>query len=277
MLILAIETSNPTLPAPAMTGVCVGRIDPADPARGVIAEVRCEVLGQATLAPLEETGRDRDDLLPCIQRAMSAAAIKPRDLDAIAVSVGPGGFAALRMAVAAAKLMAEAAGAQRGAPLLCVGVPTAAVVRVGAVLDGTVDASLSAWVALGAKGESVYLTTFGPLTNANALAQATANAAPVDKVESIGLTTAGGPIFAGALLGDKHTPAWLIAHARTADVHHRGTPCPIFSNASPRACLIASAWYPRIDPVELLPLYGREPEAVSLWRKLHPRSAGPAA
>ena len=41
---------------------------------------------------------------------------------------------------------------------------------------------------------------------------------------------------------------------------------PVLSAAS---CLMVAARLPGIDPVELVPLYPREPDAVTLWRARH--------
>jgi len=41
---------------------------------------------------------------------------------------------------------------------------------------------------------------------------------------------------------------------------------PVFD---PVACLEASAAFEAVEPVELVPIYGREPEAVRKWRELH--------
>src|ERR1700733_4739814 len=47
-------------------------------------------------------------LLPMIDRVMAAAGLGPRDIDAVAVSVGPGGFTGIRAGLAAAQGLAMA-------------------------------------------------------------------------------------------------------------------------------------------------------------------------
>jgi len=50
-------------------------------------------------------------LLPMIDRTMAATGLPPRDIDVIAVSVGPGGFTGIRAGLAAAQGLALAGGA----------------------------------------------------------------------------------------------------------------------------------------------------------------------
>ena len=66
--------------------------------------------------------RHDDDLLPAIVRLYKRCALVPGMTDAVGVSIGPGGFTGLRIAVSTGKMMAEATGAK------IVAVPTALVV-----------------------------------------------------------------------------------------------------------------------------------------------------
>jgi hypothetical protein len=68
------------------------------------------------------------------------------------------------------------------------------------------------------------------------------------------------------LLADRHLPAFKRAAATKEGIEIRE---PMFSA---RACLELAARLPAIDPIELVPLYPREPDAVTLWRQ---RKAGP--
>ena len=49
------------------------------------------------------------ELMPAVTRILGSREVSPRDLDAVAVALGPGGFSALRTGVSAAKGMAMAA------------------------------------------------------------------------------------------------------------------------------------------------------------------------
>lgn len=94
---------------------------------------------------------DHDHLMAVIDAACRAAGIGPRDLRAIAVSCGPGGFTGLRVSCATAKAIADATGCA------LVAVPSALVVartrvRASGLADGPCAVSLaskagSAWVS----------------------------------------------------------------------------------------------------------------------------------
>jgi len=88
-------------------------------------------------------------LLPMIDRVMATAGTSPRDLDAIAVSVGPGGFTGIRAGLAAAHGLALATGAR------LIGVTSFAAVAARA---GEADARLL--VALDSRRDDFYLQFF---------------------------------------------------------------------------------------------------------------------
>lgn len=94
---------------------------------------------------------DHDHLMAVIDEACRAAGVGPRDLRAVAVSCGPGGFTGLRVSCATAKAIADATGCA------LVAVPSALVVartraRGGGLGDGPCAIELarkagSAWVS----------------------------------------------------------------------------------------------------------------------------------
>jgi len=98
-----------------------------------------------------EPDAEHDHLMSVIDAAFRAAGIGPRDLRAIAVSCGPGGFTGLRVSCATAKAIADATGCA------LVAVPSALVVartrvRVGGLADGPCSVPLAekagtAWVS----------------------------------------------------------------------------------------------------------------------------------
>src|SRR5260370_26519073 len=51
-------------------------------------------------------------LLPMIERVMAAAGLRPSQLDAVAATIGPGGFTGIRVGLAAARGIALAVGAR---------------------------------------------------------------------------------------------------------------------------------------------------------------------
>lgn len=230
-LCLAIETSNPSAQPGASGEVALARCpDWADPVAPI------EMLSCASLSP---TARHDDALAPAIDRLFRDASLRPTDLTRIAVSIGPGGFSALRIATAAAKMIAEATGAR------CVGVPSA-LVAAGA--EGLPPRFV---VLLASKGESAWATTFGPDGAEVGTLMEPADLAIVHRAAPL-----------GALVGDEHIPPGFRAWAQTSRVPI----APIVLTAG--ALLRASRGMPESGPDDLSPLYPREPEAVRKWREL---------
>lgn len=234
-LTLAIETSNPSVhPGP---GVALGRI----------ASGRVEVLG---VEPLAKTSRHDDDLMPAIDRLFAGLGASPRRVARVAVSVGPGGYTALRVAAATGKMIAEATGAR------CVAVPTALALALR-VPEGAEPFA----VLLAGKGDSAWAAVFekGWRGGIGAGTGATGRIVTGAEVDGLGVR---------ALIGDRFTPEPI--RARAAEL---GVPVhePVYD---PSACLEASAHLPEIDPAALAPIYPREPDAVTLWRRLHGSEEG---
>lgn len=232
--ILAIECSNPgsgTGGGAGGPGVALGRLVGG----GV------ELLATELVRPSGRGGHD-DDLMPAIDRLFRAASITPRGgtLARVAVSVGPGGYTSVRVACAAGKMIAEASGAK------CVAVPTASVAIESLPDDGQ---SGHIAVALAGKGETAWVQFF----HAGIAAQPGRIIAAPD-IEA--LRAAGVRL----LIADGFLPASMRAAAEQLGW---SIVSPIFAAA---ACLRVGARLSAIDPAELVPLYPREPDAVTLWR-----------
>lgn len=232
-LCLAIETSNPSV------GASVGV--------GLLHDDRSELLASE---PLREVGRNEDDLLPAIDRVVRAAGVTARDLRVVCVSIGPGGYTSLRVACAAGKMIAEAAGAM-AAP-----VPTAGIARVGV---GGADVG-RVGVCLASKDESVHVTEFPAgwtLERGVPPGQVLRGAeVPLERLE--------------VLVGDRFLPPSLFEQLR-------GWGGRVVDPAlTPAGCLEIARYVGMVDPMELNPLYPREPDAVTLWRARHgdSRAAG---
>jgi tRNA A37 threonylcarbamoyladenosine modification protein TsaB len=232
--ILAIEVSNPgsgEAPGTGGPGVALGRLL----GRGV------QELGAEPVRISGRGGHD-DDLMPAIDRLFRRVGVTARGgtLDRVAVSVGPGGYTSVRVACAVGKMIAEAAGAR------CVAVPTASVVLEA--LPAEVRSGHVA-VALAGKNDSAWVQVF----------------LAAQEVEIGRLMTGADiePMFAAGvrlLVADRFLPAPMRVAAERAGLTLRA---PVFDAA---ACLRAGAGRPTCDPLELVPVYPREPDAVTLWR-----------
>lgn len=228
LLTLAIETANPSSDRSGQgAGVCVGML------QGGAARV-------LSVEHLREVGRDEDDLLPAIDRALKAAGVTPRQLKAVAVSVGPGGFTATRTACAAGAMIAESTGAAG------IAVPSALV----GWLDSTSKAT-PAVVAMACKGASAWCAAFAEGTEAEGR-----NGRVVDVPGLLGLRPR-------VVLADGHLPGEMKGVLAGAGVSVEAL------RFTPEACLLGAARCGRHGSDVLVPIYPREPEAVTLWRKRH--------
>lgn len=207
-------------------------------------------------------------VMPTIDRLFREAGLGPEALREpgarIAVSIGPGGYTSVRVAVTAAKLLAEGTGAA------CVAVPSALVVA-RRVVHGAPFA-----VALASKRETAWITVFEARAG---------DGAPVRAMRApLGLFDEGVvEVLRGAgvdlLVVDRFVPPEMRARAKGAGMLiaeprfdplacaelgmgiELGTTSDAGAADGTRAMLV--------DPLEMRPLYPREPEAVSKWRALH--------
>ncbi len=121
-------------------------IETATPAQGVALAEDDRLLAELSY---EAKGHRGGLLLPAVDQVLKKAGVAARDLDAVAVSVGPGSFTGLRVGLATAKGLALGTGAR------LVGVSTLEALAEGyAPRDGTVCALLDAY-----RGE-VYMALF---------------------------------------------------------------------------------------------------------------------
>lgn len=250
MLCLALEAGNPSVPLPAISGACVGTLVPG-------SLEHCEVLATAELVRVE---RQRDDLLPCIDRALRAAGVGPERIEAVAVSVGPGGFTSIRQAIAAGAMLACAATARRGQPVACIAVPSVLSAWCGWRAAAAKPAARGVCgVALASKSDSIYAAVFAGRQPQDAL-RAAGGARIVRAAEADEWVQG---IADGELVADGHLPDGFVRAAERFEVR------VVAPAQSPSSCLIAAALCPTCGPDELTAIYGREPEAVTLWRQRH--------
>ncbi len=222
-LILAIETSNPSMGAPSV-------------ALGLRIPGGVQTLASQTLA---KSVRHSDDLMPAIARLFEGE--DRGRLGRVLVSAGPGGFTALRVAIATAKMLGEILGPE------LVAVPSALVVA-----DALERADAPTLVCLASKGQ----TTFGVRFD---------SAAWTDQPRVLGILDASGLEGADVrtIAGDEHLPTAIRERAGELGIRI------VEPTLSAGALLRVGHALPATDPLELAPIYPREPEAVRKWRELH--------
>ncbi|MFK7883308.1 MAG: tRNA (adenosine(37)-N6)-threonylcarbamoyltransferase complex dimerization subunit type 1 TsaB [Phycisphaerales bacterium] len=222
--ILAIEASNPSS---GVGGVCVARVS---------ADGSVMVLGSSAL---KEGTRSSDGVMESVDQACVQAGLAPRDLDVIAVSAGPGGYTALRIATTTTKVLAHATRSQ------VVAVPTARVAAIA--IQPEHQPSL---IALAGKNSAAHITLLRADGSMEALGVVGA-----DAIE---------PEMAKTLVGDDFVPAEISQRCAKLGMAR------IKIELSGEACLRASLGISTIEPDALEPAYAREPDAVTQWRARNP-------
>tara|TARA_R110000868_G_scaffold119469_1_gene316669 strand:- start:407349 stop:408050 length:702 start_codon:yes stop_codon:yes gene_type:complete len=219
---LAIECSNPST-----RGGSRGEV--------AIAKITDDGLDYVDSLELSEDARGSDGLMGAVDVLCLKHEIVPTDIARVVVSVGPGGYTALRVSVTVAKVLATVVGCG------VVAVPSAAVAGVG--LEG-----LDAVVALASKKGLAHCTRIvdGQRTVLGVIG--------ADELVGVG---------AKVLVGDGFVPKDMIEAGEGAGMEFRTI------ELTARACLEASVGMDEIDPSALGVLYAREPDAVTQWRALH--------
>jgi tRNA A37 threonylcarbamoyladenosine modification protein TsaB len=265
-LILGVEISNPSaLGTGGGSGPSVALVErsaASESDESSIAVVACEPVGTGS-----SRGGHDDDLIPAIDRLFRVAGRSVRELKLVAVSGGPGGYTSLRVACAAGAMIAEASGA------LCVRVPTAmgavAVIDQAAIHEQPEGPII---IALASKADSGWVELrerFGPPIGGALDVRASRAVVPGQVMDAGGLAKL---IDRGArvLIADQHLPASFAERARLSGVRI------IAPRFDARAIALLAACSPNLpgldprDPAALVPIYPREPEAVTLWRTRRP-------
>ena len=188
-----------------------------------------------------------DHLMHAVAALFSRHGLTPRDLAAIAVSEGPGGFTGLRVACATAMALADVTGCRLVAvPSAVVAVRTAVRDRAWLADDGAVATVITA-----SKGSDAWRTVVR-----------VEHGMPIEAEAGLATPASG---VVGTLFVDAHAgPAWAaMAPSGVLDARW-----------SAGACLEVGAWMlGRGTSVErpecLAPRYPRPPEAVTLWEARH--------
>ncbi|MEM0984062.1 MAG: tRNA (adenosine(37)-N6)-threonylcarbamoyltransferase complex dimerization subunit type 1 TsaB [Planctomycetota bacterium] len=228
--VLAIETSNPSsAPEDTTEGATEDwAYGPGVAAGWAIGETPFDT------EPLAPTARHDDDLMPAIDRLATRNGLSPRAISAVAVSIGPGGYTGLRIAVVTAKALALSCGAETYA------VPTAAIAGLG------VDAPML--VLLASKRDTVWA----------AIATPGEEPEPIGTLDAAQIRSLMDERGIGRAIGDRFVP----------DALREVVPEWVPPKLGPVRCLEATRPGHRVDPLRLAPMYAREPEAVRKWREL---------
>ncbi len=206
--------------------------------------------------PVEPGRGHAEQLLPTIDRVMSNAGLRPRDLEWIAVSIGPGGLTGLRIATATVKMIAEVTAAR------VVGVPSALVAAYGTDLTGRI------LVALASKGGTFWSTAVERASKDDAW-QLT-SAAMIGWRQNPQLLPASDfdPAPYNGVLADAYLPEEARHRCETAS-------CSLIEpRFTAGACLRAGQFLMNqfdASPLSLFPIYPRPPEAVKLWEQRQSR------
>lgn len=232
---LAIESSNPSS-ADGIDGggpgVALAEVSQRAGAWSIVGKIATESLRR-------QSGRE-DDMMPAIDRLCKRVGTTAASIGLVAVSVGPGGFTALRVAVTVGNAIAFATGAA------CVAIPSALVVASRVKCSGRVA------VLLASKGETSFATVFAPGWDSGA-SMTGPEGMLVRATDIAGLDVE-------MLIADKFLPTPIREAAERAGIK---VAVPQFD---PAACLELGCRLPAARPGSLAPLYPREPEAVTLWK-----------
>ncbi len=212
--------------------------------QGEVALGRSDALLGVRPIPVPPRGKEhRVDLIVAVDEFCREHGVGPGDLSEVYVSIGPGSFTGLRNAVTTAKMLSLTLGVR------IVAVPTTDVLVENAPADLPHVA-----VCVNTKRDTVYAAEYRRVGDRWELVRPAATL-PMTQVLAQGAR----PL---AILGDRHLPEVELP----TDVHRLDE-----ALAQPRAEVVwrlgrAMAKAGRFtDPLELLPLYARPPEAVELW------------
>lgn len=210
---------------------------------GSVALGRGDTLLEVVAPP--QPRRHNLDLISAIDALCHRHGGAAKDIAEIYVSVGPGSFTGLRIAVATARMLALATGAR------LVGIPTAAVLAHRAPRDPRHLA-----VCLNRKRDHYHITTFQRRAEAWEH-DGEPTLRTLDDLLAVAprpLAVLANPAPEGSLPGSDADVVWLPPEM--------GVPT---AEAAWHLGHVRARSGQFIEPPELLPLYARPPEAVTLW------------
>ncbi len=188
--------------------------------------------------------RDRDSVMPALDKAINLVGGNPKQIDAVLVSVGPGGFTGLRVAVATAKMISLATGANI--------VPVETAIGVVGADEHAPQKSL---VISAIKKSTCWLTAVDKDCW-------TCKSGLIEFEELGQLIHEQCVIYSDSLLPDE---AVSICNDNGAEIRRGSSRASSIMSVG----LVFLAEGKTVDPNALLPLYPREPEAVRNWKVQH--------
>ncbi len=217
-IVLAIELSNPSA-ASSAHAVALFSSD------GLIGSI-----------PVPDGLRSSDAVMVLIESLCKEHDIEPGDVSKIIVSVGPGGYTALRIATTTAKVLAHTIGC------MLVAVPTAFVAATAIE-----PKHRPALIALASKNDLAHCSVL----------QADG------QIESVGIMDATkiDALNIRSIFADGYLPKSFSQCAQQLGIEIY----PIVLDA--RHCLDASRGFSPVEPINLQPIYAREPDAITQWRE----------
>ena len=195
---------------------------------------------------IDNSCRKEDSVMPSIQKLASELNIAPDSLELVVISIGPGGFTGLRSAVAIAKMISLVSGA--------------AIVPIETALSVAHNANIGPgpyFVVSGVKQDTFWLSKVHNKNNTWFCESAPSSSLELE--ESIHTVK--------ALFGDSYLPKSVSALCVSEGIQIHESAVSAKSLLSLGVQLFKNDKDTTVNPLELLPLYPREPEAVRLWKE----------
>lgn len=179
--------------------------------------------------------RGSDGIMVLVESLSKEHGISPSDISRIIVSVGPGGYTALRISTTTAKVLAQIIGCD----LVAVSSAKVAAMAVN-------DCDRPALIALASKNKHTHGTLLQADGGLEILGMIDA-----DMIESLGIRS---------IVSDSYLPQSFEERAQQLGIDRH----PIVLDA--RACYEAAKGLGPVLPEEIAPIYAREPDAMTQWR-----------
>jgi tRNA threonylcarbamoyl adenosine modification protein YeaZ len=195
---------------------------------------------------IDNSCRKEDSVMPSIQKLASELNIAPDSLELVVISIGPGGFTGLRSAVAIAKMISLVSGA--------------AIVPIETALSVAHNANIGPgpyFVVSGVKQDTFWLSKVHNKNNTWFCESAPSSSLELE--QSIHTVK--------ALFGDSYLPKSVSALCVSEGIQIHESAVSAKSLLSLGVQLFKNDKDTTVNPLELLPLYPREPEAVRLWKE----------